>query len=253
MKTILIAVFCIMVLHSNAWNLNNKNSTNSDVDSRFENQEMESKTINEWNKLLFSVGGGLSYRFAKIADSTPSEFKDYMRELRWGENSSYAVLYFLNESYGFGLRYNTFQSDNKMEDISMDVDGDGLMNYGRMVDDMKIKFVGPVFSGRKISQNGKNAFISSVGIGYISYKNNAELAGFYMQLKGKTLGLFGGLTYRLGLSDALSLGVELSYTLGTLKKYERTSQGSVRTVELDKDEYDNLGRLELSLGLLLHP
>jgi len=53
-------------------------------------------------------------------------------------------------------------------------------------------------------------------------------------------------------TNNLSIGADLSVFLATLRKVTR-SEGLVKeTIELDKENYENLSRLEFSLGIRLY-
>jgi cation transport ATPase len=58
-----------------------------------------------------------------------------------------------------------------------------------------------------------------------------------------------GLVYDIGIADNLSLGIQLSYTSGTLFKYEWDDGHTTETVELETGSYEGLNRIDLSVGL----
>lgn len=199
-----------------------------------------------------SLSGGVSYRLGKIPTDLPGEFKDYLKELKWGTHFTADASWFTSETLGFGLKYSRYVASNSLADVNVDVDGDGRIDHGKMSDDITISFVGPTVSTIHYSANKKNAFFGNLGLGYLTYRDQGEMAGFKANLEGSTFGTAGDLGYRIGMSKNLSLAVTLSYTLGVLSKVKQTMDGSTYTVKLKGDDKENLGRMDLSLGLVFH-
>ena len=206
----------------------------------------------DYQHFRLSANGGFSYRTGRISSDLSGEMEDYMKELKWGKHFSADASWFISESLGFGVKYSRFMSSNSLLNVSADIDGNGLLDYGNIKDNISISFVGPMVSTVFNSYNKKNAFFGSWGLGYLSYHDNGEMVGSEAELNGSTLGMVGDLGYQIGISENLSLAITFSYTLGVLSKIDQTLQGQTRTYKLDDDNKENLGRLDLSLGLVFH-
>ncbi len=196
-----------------------------------------------------SLNGGPSYRTAKISGLVSDTYKDYTRNLKWGVHLSGDATWFINENTGLGIKYSRFTAYNEME-------GGGYgygYGYSSMSDDIAISFIGPMFSSRNYFANKRNALFCNLALGYLGYKDEEEYQNAGLEeISGSTLGVAGDLGYQLGLSKSLSLGLMLSYTAGILSKVKVSSGGSNTTIDLDDDEKENLGRIDLSLGLVFH-
>ena len=210
------------------------------------------KAVKDFDRIRFSVGGGYAYRIGKISKSVPDDFRSYVKDLKSGVNLDLDVVYYFSETSGVGLKYNQFTSSNSIDQVSADLDGDGITEFGKMSDDIKVYFIGPVFSTRLLRPNKKNGVYSNLGIGYLGYRNNSEITGFNIDLKGATVGLYGEIGYQLGISKGLSLGTSFSYVLGSLSKIDVNHGDGYRTNDLDDDEVENLSRINLSVGLIFH-
>lgn len=205
-----------------------------------------------FKRFRFSINGGIGYRTAENPDDLPDVYNNYINDLKWGGCFSGDAGYFISESIGLGLKYSYFGSGNEMQNISTDVDGDGVVDHGAMSDDISISFIGPMVSSLSYSGNRKNALFFNLALGYLHYLDNAELIDYKFKMKGSTFGMVGDIGYQVGLSDALSLAFTFSYTVGTLSKVKLGSGGAYQTVKLKGDEKENLGRIDLSVGLVFH-
>lgn len=230
---------------------NHLKSNTNDFSSPFAGKENYQQGSTVYKKFLFSVYGGLSYRFARISKSVPSDFTNYMNELKSGNHFSVDGSYFINPLIGIGLKYSQYHSKNKINSISTDFDQDGRTDFGILSDDITLSFFGPTMTIFAPSAKKNNALFSSLSIGYLSYKNDGMLI-IPMQFNGSTVGLGGDLGYQIGIGNNFSLAFKLSYLLGTLAKMEKTVQGQTYEIEFEKDNYENLGRIDFSVGLVFH-
>ena len=62
-----------------------------------------------------AINGGYSYQTAKVAESVPSDFKDYIRELKSGYHFGGDLTYYFTEPLGFGVKYYLFKSSNSIQ------------------------------------------------------------------------------------------------------------------------------------------
>lgn len=191
--------------------------------------------------------GGWSYRVAKLAESIPSDFEQYMKDLKSGYHYGLDLLYYFSEQLGFGFKYNVYRSKNNIDNVYVSRP-DGSTQFGKMSDDISINFIGPFFSTRLLNANKENSFLFNLGIGYMGYMDKTVLITDYT-IKGNTLGLCWDIGYDIGISKSMAIGFQLSYLIGTLTKYELNDGINTETIKLEKDNYENLSRIDLSIGL----
>ncbi|MGQ1948699.1 hypothetical protein ACT3CD_16530 [Geofilum sp. OHC36d9] len=194
-----------------------------------------------------AINGGYSYQISKVAESVPSDFKDYIRELKSGYHFGGDLTYYFTEPLGFGFKYYLFKSSNSLDNIYLE-DNDGNRTYGRMSDDLTILFIGPTFSTRLLNHDKKNAFLMNLSLGYMGYSNDKVIIDKY-KMTGSTMGLSLDVGYDIGLSENLSLGFQISFLTGTLFEYDWNDGTKIETIELEKGEYESLNRIDFSVGL----
>jgi len=194
-----------------------------------------------------AINGGYSYQTAKVAESVPSDFKGYIRELKSGYHFGGDLTYYFTEPLGFGFKYYLFKSSNSLDNIYLE-DTDGNRTYGRMSDDLTISFIGPTFSTRLLSHDKKNAFLMNLSLGYMGYSNDKVIIDKY-KMTGSTMGLSYDIGYDIGLSENISLGFQISFLTGTLFEYDWNDGTNTETIKLEKGEYESLNRIDFSVGL----
>jgi hypothetical protein len=199
-------------------------------------------------RVRLAAQGGWSYRIAKTPEGMSSLLEEYVKDLKSGYNLGADFSYFINEGIGLGFKYNYYKSNNHMDDVYIEYD-DGTMDYGIMEDNIAINFYGPGFYTRSLSSNHNNALIAAISLGYISYKNEAVFITEDFTIEGSSFGMVLDLGYDIGISDDMAIGLQLSFTLGTLSKLEVDYGSHTETIELDPDNYENLSRIDLSIGL----
>ncbi len=105
---------------------------------------------------------------------------------------------------------------------------------------------------RLISSNQKHSFISAVGLGYLGYRNNAEIGTNKIEFTGATLGLTIGLNYDFFISKSVAVGAGAKYVSGNISKINITSNGQTQTKsikDLSSQSRESLTNINLTAGL----
>lgn len=203
----------------------------------------------DYQQFRIAFNAGYSYRTAPIADNIPTEFREYTKSLKSGYNLGGNITYFNTEIFGFGATCNVFKSSNSIANASMDVgDGMGTVVTGTLQENISILFTGPTFTTRLLSHSKENAFFATYSLGLLRYTDKILLINDY-KMFGNTVGYALDLGYDWKVSEDLALGVQLSLFRGYLASYQFTDGFSTQTVELQRGEYEGLGRIDLSVGL----
>lgn len=205
-----------------------------------------------YQRFRIAINGGYSYMPAKISENTPSDFKDYAKELKSGYHFGFDASYYFTEPLGFGVKYFVFKSKNSLDNIYAE-DIDGNRRYGKMSDDITISFIGPTFSTRLLNSDKTNAFILGLSIGYIGYTNNYVLIDDF-EMTGSTAGFVFEIGYDIGLSENVSLGFQISSIAGNLFEYKISDGVNTETVKLDSDEDEliSTSHIDFSVGLRIN-
>lgn len=194
-----------------------------------------------------ALNAGLSYRLAKVADGVPSDFEQYVKQLKSGYHYALDLAYYFSEQGGIGFKYAMFRSKNEIDNIFV-TRPDGSTDYGSLSDDIFVNFIGPYYSSRFITKSRKNSLLMNLGLGYMGYRDDAVIIDNYT-LKGGTLGISWDIGYDLGISRTFALGFQIAYLGGILTQYELSDGNTTQTVELTKGNYESLSRIDLSIGL----
>jgi hypothetical protein len=201
-----------------------------------------------YQKLRIGADGGWSYMTAKVSSSVPADFRDYIGELKSGYHFGGDASYFTSESVGFGLRYSLFRTSNEIDNITAIDPVSGQTRTGRLKDDVTIHFIGPTVCTRMSSANKKANFGSDLSLGYLAYKNNATVIDDFT-LKSAAMGFMWKVNVDFALDKDLALELAFAYTAGTLNHYEFDYGNQTTTVKLDKDNLENISRIDLSVGI----
>ncbi len=194
-----------------------------------------------------AINGGWSYRVAKPADNIPSEFEQYMKDLKSGYHYGLDLSYYFSEQLGFGFKYYNYHSKTEINNVYVTLPN-GSSQYGKMSDDISINFIGPFFSTRLLGDNKKNSLLLNYGIGYIGYTDKAVLISDFT-MRGSTFGFCWDIGYDIGLSKNFALGFQLSFMISTLTQYDLSDGVKTKTIKLEKDNFESLSRIDLSIGL----
>lgn len=205
------------------------------------------KSSKAFPRLMLAVNGGWSYRTARAPTNIPTEFREYVNELKTGYNFGGEVAFYISEPLGLGLKFCDYKSSNEIPNIYR-TNPNGIREYGRMSDDISIIYFGPTFNTRLFNSNKTNAIVSKLSIGYLGYNNNAVVINSF-NIKGSTVGLLIDLGYDIALSKKLSIGFTASYIMGTLFNYTVSDGTKTETVKLKPENYDTLTRIDISIGV----
>nr|WP_321453405.1 DUF3575 domain-containing protein [uncultured Carboxylicivirga sp.] len=212
-------------------------------DSQVKDEDLKKKV--DYQQLRIAINGGYSYRTAKLSDEIPSDLRDYVKKLKNGYHLSGDITYFFSEPLGAGLKLSYFNASNSVHVISPESTG---YTSVEMSDDIDIFFIGPSINTRFYDKNKRNAFLMSMAIGYMDYTDNGRLVNS-VKISGSTLGVSFDMGYDVYLSDNFSLGFQLGFLAGTLNTIEQFDGVSTTTVKLEENQYENLARIDFSVGL----
>lgn len=219
------------------------------IDYYSHNEVPKGKIVRSENYQHFRMGfnTGYSYQTAGIHESVPSDFKNYVNGLKSGYHFGFDLTYYFSEPLGLGFKYFMFQSSNSIDNIYIE-DSTGFRQYGKMSDDLKISFIGPMFSTRLLSDDKKNALLMSLAIGHMGYSNNKIIVNNY-KMTGNTVGLAFEIGYDVGLSENISLGFQVSMITGALFEYDWHDGNNTEKIKLKEGEAESLNRVDFSVGL----
>ena len=201
----------------------------------------------KYSQFRLAIGGGFSYTLAKVPKGLEPTADDYLRSLKSGFHFRADANYFFNRQFGIGLKYSYFGSKGSVENIRF-LDDQGNIIHLDISDEISNNFIGPTFLIRFLGPVNKNAFIVSISMGYMGYKNYAYY-GFPFTLNGSTLAMAIDLGYDIGISENLSLGFWATLYFGSLSKLTYDDGFSTETIELSEEQRESVSRIDLSVIL----
>ncbi len=198
---------------------------------------------------IFNLEAGYGYRLGRPPNGLDPVVRNYVNKLRSGFHWGLHGHYFVSEGIGFGVNFNIFQSSESTDRIETDF-SDGTVEQG-LANEIKISFIGPSVAARILSANQRNAFVSSLAIGYMGFREEERAGLRTSSTTGSTIGYISNLGYEFGVSKSVSLGFSTSVILGFLNKVELEESGTTRTINV-KQEFGNsesLSRINVSINL----
>ena len=183
----------------------------------------------------FGLNGGYSYRLPNAGTRSDTPYSKYLRALKTGFSIGADAHKFLWPHIGLGLKYNFYKSKGEYNaDFS---------------DDVSIQFIGPSVVYQSPFENGKTSVLAGFAMGYQSYKNNASAYGKDFTLKGSATGWAVSLGLEQKLSEHLALNLSGACYLGTSYKFRKKMAGQTETIKLSRENFEDLSRIEITLGL----
>lgn len=199
----------------------------------------------DYPKFRLAFDGGYSRRTKKNDPDTPEELVNYCKELMNGVNLGCKLTCFGSRQFGFGVKYSHFRSQNAMVYYT-------TSNYGNIYEnlineDINIDFLGGTIDFRTLHNKNRNSFTTYMGAGYLLFLDRVLSVG--VNAKSKTIGLTIGVNYDVKIFENIAVGVDFSYIMGSISKWE-ISDG-VKSEKYDLTKKNNLNHLNLTVGLRL--
>lgn len=195
------------------------------------------------------VHGGMAYRIARISKDTPPDLKGYTRSMRRGYGASAGFARYIHRRFGPGLRYSRFGTNGKLHGVTVTDLQTGASHFGTLEEQVAIQIIAPTFNFRTASASSRFRLSLYIGLGYIDYQNNSNIASTPYKLSGGNLGTVAGANFGLALTPTLTLAAGTSLTAGVLNNFWVNSNGDKYRHTLLENERENLSHLQGTLGL----
>ena len=224
-----------------------------------------------YQKWTLSFNGGYSRRLAKVSKTLPSNYADHIKQLKEGYHLEADFTYYVSEYYGIGAKCALFKASNSQTITETEIYGTYYYSYYHnsyypegyytvdknvnVEDKHTIPYIGLMGSTRLYGAKKRGTILINCSAGYLGYTDAGTYNGQSFTIKGNTLGLALDFGYDYWFSRNMALGVRMSLISGTLKectkKTAATEEYAATTekIKLKKDEYEGLGRLDISVGL----
>ena len=197
----------------------------------------------------FRVYAGYGRRLNRMRPSLDTFQKQHFKRLLNGEilGAEYIRYFDKRSDGGLGFRYQIMHASSA--DAGAMQDENGNVVNGILDETVNISFAGPIYAGRFVSRNGKHLFADNVGLGVVTLKDKQAFNEKYILAKGNTLGWTFDFNYSYFLSDHVTLGADLSYTSGVIRKVTVTDGTQTVTQQLDENQYEGVVHLGICAQL----
>ena len=188
--------------------------------------------ISKWQ---FGINAGYAYRlFKPRIKATPYQLK-YIDEIKSGYSFGFDVYYFHWKHVGVGFKYDIYKSR-------------GVRDF-RTKDDITIQFLGLSVAHRAFLLNDRTSLISAFWLGYQPYRNKAMFVGQNYTLNANTMGWGVSVGVDQKISPKLAIGLTGSCFISSAYKVSKQFKGVTETINLPTGIFEDLSRVELTLGL----
>jgi hypothetical protein len=175
--------------------------------------------------------------------------KRYYHNLKMGFQAKGSAYIHLMGSYWLGAMYHGFYSTSEIT-TPMAIDDD-YMYYGKLGERYFVNFAGASFSSSTRYGRSKRIGVnSSFAFGPAFYRDELEMLNDQVLIQGVALGTNLTLGLEYFFRSNISLGLESSLFSSQAKKITVTTAQSTEEIKLEKENYENLSRLDLSLGII---
>jgi hypothetical protein len=201
----------------------------------------------------FKIGidGGLSYLIGKIDKTLDPALVSYYKKLKFGYNVGAEAYYFFKDSWGLGLKYCMFRTQNSLDNVQVTSMTTGQTAVGLLEDNIVVHSITPMFSFRFEEPNATQLYYLNIGFGYSAYKNRFTAVNPYT-ITGSTMNGFMEFGYEFKINNHNGIDVSLSYLSGALSSITIDDGTTQRTIQLEGDNRENISRLNLNIGFKFH-
>lgn len=207
--------------------------------------------------LRLGLTGGMGYIISssEVAEEsivslgvTEQKARSYYKDLKTGWYGSAEATWMFNHRYGAGLKYKFFNTNASME-YFFDV-GDINIYYSDYRENIFVNYAGvSIFYREPIGKGGNFSLYSSYSMGVAFYRNESEIFYGNFLIAGKAFGVDGSLGLEYHITPLISAGAELSIFTATIRKITVTNGNVTETMDLEKENFENLSRAEASIGI----
>lgn len=218
-------------------------------------------SIPEPSRWRLGLSGGFNYLTASSSKAETaliqqgikkSDAESYYKNLKPGISGGADLHYMVTKMYGIGLIYKFYQNNSEIESFFDPQDGANLI-FGQMNEKIYVNYAGLSFYSEQFMKANPRLKLSSYySMGMAFYRNEAIVVNSPFLLTGKSFATNLDLGLEYFVFPRISAGINVSYFLSSLKKITLNDGNSTTVQELEKENYENISRLDLSVGIRIY-
>jgi len=209
-------------------------------------------------RLDISFSGGPSWLTASTKEAkeqamqlgmTRQQTDSYYRQLKLGWSGNADAHWLVAPGMGAGVRYRFFTTGAEEWTTIDPHDGQNLW-YGQLKETIYIQYAGPSLKATAPLARSRHLILSSaLSAGWMFYRNEALAVTSHYLVTGNSFGSFleTGLDYFL--TPRIALGMRLSLFVANMKKLDIDYGNGPQSVELPKEQHENVSALDLQGGI----
>lgn len=224
-------------------------------------EEIRQENSKEKERIRLSFSSGVGYLTGSSKEARAKlqsigfkelDVSNYYKKFKFSIPYHASFHYLYNPENGVGFTYRFYSTESEINDI-VDV-GDNIHSaFLQLKEKVYVNFVGiswlyyiPYLNTERYK------LFSSVAFGLVNYRNEAISDSFPVLVTGNTPGLNGILGGELFLKNNWALSIEASYLYGVIKNITLNTGKNELVQKLEKDNYENVSQVNLSLGVKIY-
>jgi len=237
------------------------NVLNYIVSGKTDQEVQKSADTGSGKKVRFGLSGGAGYLTGSTQNAedqmvsqgfTSDQAESYYNDMKLGISANADFYLLITPNYGVGIKYKFFYNSSSTEGFVDPQDGVHLY-YTTYRETIYVNFVGASFFYQQFIGSKKTLVLNSaLSLGLTTYRDEAEYLHGYYLLTGENVGADLNIGLEYFLTSRISLGVDLSAFYSSIRKVKITDGTSTSTVELEKENYENLSRIDLTTGIRIY-
>ncbi|HHB79355.1 MAG TPA: hypothetical protein ENK85_09005 [Saprospiraceae bacterium] len=152
--------------------------------------------------------------------------------------------YYFSNSFGVGAFINRFVYNDELMNQDF-ILSNGAVVKGDFANRIRMNFYGAKMCYRSYFLKDKAVLGLNLGVGYLGYKDMQSVVESY-KVQGKSFGSMAEIDLNFFILENFSLGLDASWINGVLWKYRVINGGHLKVIELNRDDYIDISRSNIS-------
>jgi hypothetical protein len=224
-------------------------------------EEQINTLTDSFKRFRFGINGGMGYLLGSTKEAEDllvniglerDLAQSYYNDLKTGLYGSADLTFLFTPKYGAGIKYKIFETASSVEGFYMNGDGVSLF-YGTYAEQIYVNYIAASFLYQEWI-GSKNSFKLNSGysLGLATYRDEAEIFTGNFLGTGKNIGFDINLGIEYFITHNFSVGTDLSVFYSSIHKMKLMDGTNTTTLDLGKENYENLSRFDFSIGARLY-
>ena len=210
-------------------------------------KHINGQNLKEPKKMVIAINVGYSRRLGLTSKDVLPQFVEHMENVKNGYNVGLDFTGFPSEVVGAGAKLAVFCA-SRMRTINY-IDENNTPATHDVNDTYTIPLVGPMLTTRIHPGDMNKVILADFSMGYMGYTERGGDAYSSYKCKGGTMYLSFDLGFDYWFDHNGAIGCKLSIIAGSLSKYTIKKDGRNEVYKFEKDNREDLSRIDFSIGI----